>query len=161
MLCQDELDGGYNKKQSWSGLITQHNLWDFALEEYDIENLAECRSDAFGNIVKWSADMWEERNVNTELRPIFELCTNTDLTAVSYFLFPEEFNFHFYNAFCQNLGGRVPGSASVEEYHELMDKLENIVVPDIHEKCLHASGALMVWLGVTDEYEVPFKIFKF
>ena len=86
---------------------------------------------------------------------------NTDLTAVSYFLFPEEFNFHFYNAFCQNLGGRVPGSASVEEYHELMDKLENIVVPDIHEKCLHASGALMVWLGVTDEYEVPFKIFKF
>ena len=33
-----------------------------------------------------------------------------------------------------------------------MDELENIVVPDIHEKCLHASGALMVWVGATDEY---------
>ena len=49
---QDELDGGYNKKQSWSGLITQHNLWDFSIEDFDIENFAECRSDAFGNIVR-------------------------------------------------------------------------------------------------------------
>ena len=52
-LYQDALDGEYNKKQSWSGLVTQHNLWDFSIEEYDIENLAECRSDAFGNIVKY------------------------------------------------------------------------------------------------------------
>ena len=50
---QDELDGGYNKVQSWSGLIAQHNLWNFSMEEYDIENLAECRSDAFGNVVKY------------------------------------------------------------------------------------------------------------
>ena len=49
---QDELDGGYNKKQSWSGLITQHNLWDFSIEDFDVENFAECRSDAFGNIVR-------------------------------------------------------------------------------------------------------------
>ena len=35
-----------------------------------------------------------------------------------------------------------------------MDQLENIVVPEIHEKCLHASGALMVWVGATDEYNV-------
>ena len=53
VLYQDALDGEYNKKQSWSGLVTQHNLWDFSIEEYDIENLAECRSDAFGNIVKY------------------------------------------------------------------------------------------------------------
>ena len=52
MYWQDELDGGYNKKQSWSGLVTQHNLWDFSIEDFDIENFAECRSDAFGNIVR-------------------------------------------------------------------------------------------------------------
>ena len=50
---QDALDGDYNKLQSWSGLITQHNLWNFSIEEYDIENFAECRSDAFGNVVKY------------------------------------------------------------------------------------------------------------
>ena len=96
--------------------------------------------------------MWEERNVETELRPIFELCSNPDPLAVTYLLFPEEFDFHFYNTFCQNLGGRIPSSESIEGFHELMDELENIVIPDIHEKCLHASGALMVWVGATDEY---------
>ena len=49
--------------------------------------------------------MWEERNVVTDVRPIFELCTNPDLNAGSFFLFPEEFNFHFYNAFCQVSSG--------------------------------------------------------
>ena len=48
----------------------------------------------------------------------------------------------------------MPASDSTEEYHEVMDNLESIVVPDIHEKCLHASGALLVWVGITDEYEV-------
>ena len=76
------------------------------------------------------------------------------VSKVTYFLFPEEFNFNFYNAFCQNLGGRIPGSDSQEGFHEVMDQLENIVVPEIHEKCLHASGALMVWVGVTDAYNV-------
>lgn len=52
---QDEVRGGYNPKQSWSGAITQFNLWDFAMEEYDVENLAECRSDAFGNVVRVGA----------------------------------------------------------------------------------------------------------
>ena len=79
---QDALDGEYNKKQSWSGLVTQHNLWDFSIEEYDIENLAECRSDAFGNIVRWEQGMWEERNVQSEVMPIFELCSNPDPNQV-------------------------------------------------------------------------------
>ena len=79
---QDALDGEYNKKQSWSGLVTQHNLWDFSIEGYDIENLAECRSDAFGNIVRWEQGMWEERNVQSEVMPIFELCSNPDPNQV-------------------------------------------------------------------------------
>ena len=62
--------------------MTQHNLWDFSIEEYDVENLAECRSDAFGNIVKWEQGMWEERNVESDVRPIFELCSNPDPNQV-------------------------------------------------------------------------------
>ena len=29
---------------------------------------------------------------------------------------------------------------SEEEFHELMDNLEEIIKPEIHEKCMHASG---------------------
>ena len=53
-MLQDEIRGGYNPKQSWSGAITQFNVWDFPMEEYDVENFAECRSDAFGNVFRVS-----------------------------------------------------------------------------------------------------------
>ena len=49
---QDSLRGEYNPRQSWSGSLTQMNLWDFSIEKWDIENIAECRSDVFGNVVK-------------------------------------------------------------------------------------------------------------
>ena len=32
---QDTLRGGYNPRQSWSGAITQVNLWDFSIEKWD------------------------------------------------------------------------------------------------------------------------------
>ena len=50
---QDSLGGGFNVRQSWGGEITQFNIWSWALEEYYIENMAECRSDLFGDILKW------------------------------------------------------------------------------------------------------------
>ena len=34
------------------------NLWSFALEEWDIENMAECRSDAFGDVIRWDEPYW-------------------------------------------------------------------------------------------------------
>ena len=107
-----------------------------------------------GNIVRWDKEFWLERNVSTELRPTFELCSSEeDEEGIQYFLFPEEFDFFFYNSFCQNLGGRIPSSDNEEGFHELMDSLEDIVVGDIHEKCMHASGNLIVWVGATDEWE--------
>ena len=85
---KDELDSGYNKRQSWAGAITQYNLWDFAIEHYDIENMAECRSDIFGNIVRWDQAFWLERNVYTAFLPTFQLCDHSsDGNGPSYFLF--------------------------------------------------------------------------
>ena len=60
---QDSVGGGFTKKQSWSGEITQFNVWDFALEEYSVENAAECRSDILGNIMRWEMDLWVTNDV--------------------------------------------------------------------------------------------------
>ena len=40
---QDSMGGDFNPRQSWSGEITQFNVWDFPLEEWMVENAAECR----------------------------------------------------------------------------------------------------------------------
>ena len=29
-------------------------MWDFSIEKWDIENIAKCRSDAFGNVIRVS-----------------------------------------------------------------------------------------------------------
>ena len=45
-----------DRRQSFSGYITQFNIWDFALEDFQIENMATCRSDNWGNIVQSQAE---------------------------------------------------------------------------------------------------------
>ena len=60
---QDSVGGGFYEKQSWSGEITQFNIWDFALEDYSIENAAECRSDILGNVMKWKLEHWITNDV--------------------------------------------------------------------------------------------------
>ena len=42
---------------------------------------------------------------------------------------------------------------SDEQFHEIMDVAESIVDKEIHEKCLLGSGALVIWNGLTDEWE--------
>ena len=55
---QDSLGGGFNDRQSWSGTMTQFNIWGFPLEDYSIENANECRSDILGDIMEWTQDYW-------------------------------------------------------------------------------------------------------
>ena len=45
-------------KEAWSGKLSQFNVWNWPLEDYYLENAAECRSDLMGNMVKWSSDSW-------------------------------------------------------------------------------------------------------
>ena len=69
--------------------------------------------------------------------PPFQLCEETE-TGSSYYIFSDPFDFTFYNAFCNNLGGLMPLPASDENYHELMDVVGSLIRPEIHEKCILA-----------------------
>ena len=46
------------RRQSFSGLISQFNIWNASLEDFHIENMAECRSDAFGNSFAWKESLY-------------------------------------------------------------------------------------------------------
>ena len=80
-------------------------------------------------------------------------CNILYIKYFSYFLFPMQFEYWFYTAWCKNQGGGIVVPMSDENYHELMDTAESIVDKDVHEKCMHASGALVIWGGMTDEWE--------
>ena len=55
---QGEIGGEFVAKEAWSGKLSQFNVWNWPLEDYYLENAAECRSDLMGNMVKWSSDTW-------------------------------------------------------------------------------------------------------
>ena len=38
--------------------MSQFNIWNWPLEDYFIENAAECRSDLLGNMVEWNSGNW-------------------------------------------------------------------------------------------------------
>ena len=106
---QDNMGGGFHPRQSWSGEITQFNIWDFALEEWMVENAAECRSDIIGNVIKWRTENWITNDVisvctvtiilrgslqiKVETRPLFQLCGEVSGDNQKYFLFPKVFNY--------------------------------------------------------------------
>jgi len=149
---QDSYGGGFSSKQSWSGTITQFNIWDFALEDYFIENAAECRSDLLGNLQEWTRENWVINNIKEMTVPLFELCGAADDINDKYFLFPRAFDYRFYKAWCFNQGGEIAVPTTDENYHEIMDIAEGILIREIHEKCLHASGSLIIWGGPVDEW---------
>ena len=53
---------------------------------------------------------------------------------------------------CEDQGGQLAVPTSDENFHEIMDLAEGLVDPAIHEKCLHPTGALLIWAGPTDEW---------
>lgn len=150
---QDSLAGDFNERQSWSGVITQFNIWNWPLEDYFIENAAECRSDLLGNKNIWLKDNWFLGEGKMKPKPLFELCGSADDVEDQFYLFPMKFEYFFYTAWCKNQGGGIVVPQSDEHFHEIMDIAEGIVDRDVHEKCMHASGALIIWSGITDQAE--------
>ena len=82
---QDSLGGDFNDRQSWSGVISQFNIWNWALEDYFIENAAECRSDLLGNIQIWLKDRWflgKGRIISKQFKYTFLYSGNNENSAV-------------------------------------------------------------------------------
>ena len=50
------------------------------------------------------------------------------------------------------MGGEMTVPGTNEEFHNMLDIAESMVT-QTHEKCLHATGALLIWAGITDQYE--------
>jgi len=151
---QDNFGGGFDRRQSFSGYMTQFNVWDFALEDYAIENIAQCRSDNWGNVFASKLESFDlgPGFITTTTMPLFQLCESSESEDKKYFMFNDVWSYGFYKSWCYNMGGSIALPESSEHFHTQMDIAENLV-QEQHEKCVHSSGSLMYWIGYTDQYE--------
>ena len=59
------------------------NVWNASLEDFHIENMAECRSDAWGNAVAWKEELYTlGEEYNEVICPPVDLYTNLYITTV-------------------------------------------------------------------------------
>ena len=83
--------------------------------------------------------------------PLFTLCESGNTEESQYFLFNEKWNFLFYKSWCYNMGGSIILPESNEEFQTHLDITSKLILPELHEKCVDASGNIIMWVGYTDE----------
>ena len=75
---------------------------------------------------QWEQSKWIFGEVTNKVQPPFQLCEESD-GGSSFYLFPDKFDFKFYNSFCYNLGGLMPLPITDENHHELMDVVSSLI----------------------------------
>ena len=49
------------------------------------------------------------------------------------------------------MGGSIILPESNEEFQTNLDITSKLILPELHEKCVDASGNIIMWVGYTDE----------
>lgn len=85
------------------------NVWDYALEDDQIQKMAKCQADLNGNYISWNAE-WDLQNVVTYNLSTDELCHQKK--GPDYFWFPsvQEDTARY---LCRALGSRLPMASSM------------------------------------------------
>ncbi|CAL4133301.1 unnamed protein product, partial [Meganyctiphanes norvegica] len=133
--------GSYNAKQSFSGKISQVNIWNRILRKEEIESISSCQFESLeGNIVKWSEQWTTHGDVQKQNIPLTELCTKQQ--EQDLFLF-HDITFNVAAYICHGLGGRVPYAESREDYDTLYKNLNDKFTS------LHSNNTKL-WGGIVD-----------
>ncbi|KAK4304085.1 hypothetical protein Pmani_023955 [Petrolisthes manimaculis] len=111
---------GQAPEESYSGDITQVNVWDRILSDDDIRGMAQCKSDLKGNFISWEAG-WKLNNATSYDQPLAKFCQVEEEKL--YFWFPEVSD-DVGQYVCEALGTHLPHVTSLEEAEDLYHQSE-------------------------------------
>ncbi|KAK7086403.1 hypothetical protein SK128_013407, partial [Halocaridina rubra] len=142
----DVVLGGYQEHQSYSGHITDFNVFSYALTDEDVQGIANCSSTLEGDLVAWSSvNMTVEGNVlELDLSP-GEFCTKkTQLT-----MFPERRTLADATHWCNNLKAKIALPRSPKQNNDLYNISKaffSVCQPPNHAR-------IYLWIGANDVIE--------
>ncbi|KAK4308293.1 hypothetical protein Pmani_020006 [Petrolisthes manimaculis] len=111
---------GQAPEESYSGDITQVNVWDRVLSGDDIRGMAQCKSDLKGNFISWEVG-WKLNNATSYDQPLAKFCQVEEEKL--YFWFPEVSDY-VGQYVCEALGTHLPHVTSLEEAEDLYHQSE-------------------------------------
>ncbi|XP_068203826.1 uncharacterized protein [Palaemon carinicauda] len=137
---QDSYDGGRDPEQTFSGYLSQVNIWDYLLNEDDIKNIAECRINLRGNIISSDITPFETSQAEIDTAEITTFCQ----ASKKAIFIPEQMYPDQAIEFCKLADAVLYLPENSEENTQLVTQAQ--LFNDI---CVGNSYRLM-YLGVTD-----------
>ena len=102
-------DPKFDKKQGFSGQVTQVELWNTILSKSEINNLAHCKIHSLrsqNRVVTWESEgAWIARQANFIEVPIKKLCKQN--LILNNLVWPKAIDFHTFNNYCSTLDGKL------------------------------------------------------
>ena len=124
ILAQEQDDVGspklFGSSQSFSGSLTQVNIWSTILDNTTIKMFSNCLLSGpinqIGDVVPWMEEDWEFFNATVKYLPRLELCEET--TGLNDHVFYSLGSYNFYSRTCKAIGGELPVFESQGEFQE-------------------------------------------
>ena len=155
---QDSLDitgGGFDKSQSFSGKLTQVEIWNKELPIDEIEKMANCvipstmESD---QVVSWFSEKWENHNISMIDTPLEDLCKPDPI--LNQLVWPEKIEHHEFKDMCDILQGYLPmvldnESNEPKTVHDMNFKVFDLILKEKWHRCFRGDGgSIAFWLGI-------------
>ena len=103
-------DPVFDKKQGFSGLLTQVELWNTILTASEIGDLATCKIASLrpqNRVITWKSNAWQATK-ETDFKdiPIEKLCQKN--LVLDQFIWPIAIDFDSFNNICRTIDGMFP-----------------------------------------------------
>ena len=97
----------FDKQQSFSGQLTQVELWNTTLTALEIQKLATCEVSSLrpqNRVITWKSSAWKAIG-KTHIKnvPLEELCEKN--LIIDQFIWPREIDFTTFNSLCKTMNG--------------------------------------------------------
>ncbi|KAG7160999.1 Glutamate-gated chloride channel subunit beta-like 1 [Homarus americanus] len=136
------LGQNFEASNSFSGDLTQVNVWDRVLTDEEILAFARCETNPKGSYISWEAG-WSLKVVSTYDLPLAQFCQQE--VGTSYFWFPSvpEVTAHYV---CEALGTHLPWAENIDDVYTLQ-KVSAAAYPDF------GNCHFNFWMSLTDKAE--------
>ena len=97
----------FDKQQSFSGQLTQVELWNTTLTALEIQKLATCEVSSLrpqNRVITWKSSAWKAiGETNIKNVPLEGLCEKN--LIIDQFIWPREIAFNTFNSLCMTMNG--------------------------------------------------------
>ncbi len=143
---QERLGSGFEKFQSFSGIVAGIQIWDFVQDETSMRRMAQCGGNFEGNVLSWSEDQWTVTGgINSSEVNADEFCNEP--AEKNFIMIPQQQSVTFSKGICRKLGGQLVLPKTSEE-----NALITEITRPYHKVCdVEGEGGKASWLRLVPD----------